>query len=172
VNGDRIGTLLVEIRETAEPATLRRVEELVERLLELYGSALARILAHTSERGAMSESLEAALVEDPLITALLVLHGLHPRGVTARIEAALDRVRHLLRSHAGGVVLVGIDDRGVVRVRLEGSCDRCASSQVTLRQLVQRAIEEAAPEIAGVEVEDARPATHPAPLSQLRRSGP
>jgi len=180
MNGERIEALLGEIRTTAEPQTRERVEELVERLLEVYGGGLARILALVSEEGAMTASLENALVADPLLSALLTLHGLHPHDATARIEAALDRVRPYLRSHAGGISLVGIDERRVVRVRLEGTCNGCTSSDATLRDLVRRAVEEAAPEMAGVEVVDAAPPTHPPPHApphapphvQIGRRGP
>ena len=167
MNSERIETLLAQIRGTAEPATLARVEELVERLLEVYGAGLGRILAVVAEKGAMSEALESALVADPLLSALLTLHGLHPRDVTARVEAALDAIRPQLGSHAGGVTLVRIDEQRVVHIRLEGTCDGCAASEATLRGLVQRAIEEAAPEVAGVVVDGAKPPTHPAPLSPL-----
>jgi Fe-S cluster biogenesis protein NfuA len=169
VNGERIETLLGQIRQTAEPATVSRVEELVERLLEVYGGGLARILALVAEAGAMTAPLEGALASDPAVSALLTLHGLHPHDARTRVEAALARVRPYLGTHAGGVTLVGIDERGVAHVRLEGTCDGCASSASTLNDLVRRAVEEAAPEIAGVEVDNARAPTHPAPLVQLGR---
>jgi Fe-S cluster biogenesis protein NfuA len=180
VSSERIESLLAQLRATADPPTLARVEELLECLLGVYGSGLARILALVSANGAMSDGLQRALVEDPLISALLTLHGLHPHDVTVRIEAALDRVRPTLGSHAGGVSLVGIDERRVVHVRLQGSCDGCASSEATLHLLVRQAIEEAAPEVAGVTVDSASgagapttnrtgSATHPTPLLQLGR---
>jgi Fe-S cluster biogenesis protein NfuA len=96
----------------------------------------------------------ARLATDHLVSALLVLHGLHPQGVAARVHEALDRVRPLLGAHGGGVTLLAVD--GVVaRVRLEGACGGCASSGVTLRALVERAIAEGAPEVTSVEVVEA-----------------
>jgi Fe-S cluster biogenesis protein NfuA len=169
VSQDRIEVLLGQLRDTAEPATLARVEELVERLLELYGQGLGRVLSLLADGGAMTESLKAALTADPLVSGLLTLHGLNPVDVTARVEAALERVRPLLGAHAGGVALVNVDDRRVVHLRLEGACDGCASSRATLEGLVRQAIEDAAPEVAGVEVEGMSPATHAAPLVQLGR---
>ena len=67
---------------------------------------------------------------------------------------ALDQVRPYLGSHAGGVELLGVDAAGVVHLRLEGSCDGCPSSVQTVKLAIERAIEEAAPEVAGVEVEN------------------
>jgi Fe-S cluster biogenesis protein NfuA len=56
--------------------------------------------------------------------------------------------------YSGGVELVGIDPEGVVHLRLEGSCDGCPSSTQTVKLAIERAIEEAAPEVTAVEVEN------------------
>jgi hypothetical protein len=57
----------------------------------------------------------AGLTADPLVESLLLLHGLHPLDVDARIQRALERVRPNLGSHAGGVRYLGVTD-GVARV--------------------------------------------------------
>jgi Fe-S cluster biogenesis protein NfuA len=97
------------------------------------------------------------LAADDLVSALLALHGLHPRSVEERVNRALDEVRPYLGSHAGGVTLVGVDGDGVVRLRLEGSCDGCPSSLQTVRTAVEGAVADAAPEVTGVEVEGVVP---------------
>jgi Fe-S cluster biogenesis protein NfuA len=93
-------------------------------------------------------------VEDELVASLLVLHDLHPKDTETRVVEALDQVRPYLGSHAGGVELLGIDQGGVVHLRLEGSCDGCPSSVQTVKLAIERAIEEAAPEVTAVEVEN------------------
>jgi Fe-S cluster biogenesis protein NfuA len=78
----------------------------------------------------------------------------------------------MLGAHAGGVQLVKIDERRIVHVRLDGACDGCASSRATVHGLVRQAIEDAAPEVAGVEVDEpVRTAGGPA-LVQLGRRAP
>jgi Fe-S cluster biogenesis protein NfuA len=94
---------------------------------------------------------------DGLVASLLLLHGLHPVDFGTRVRSALDSVRPLLRSHGGGVELLGVAD-GVVRLRLEGSCHGCPSSAQTLRDAIETALYEAAPDLAGLEVEGAAPA--------------
>ena len=94
----------------------------------------------------------ARLTEDPLVESLLLLHDLHPLDVDARIQRALDRVRPYLGSHAGGVQYLGVTD-GVARLRLEGSCNGCPSSTVTVQLAIQGAVQEAAPEVTEVVVE-------------------
>jgi Fe-S cluster biogenesis protein NfuA len=146
--GSRIEELLGQIRSAGDPATGEAAEEVVRLVVELYGAALARVV----ELG--GDGLLERLVADELVASLLILHGLHPKDTETRVVEALDRVRPYLGSHAGGVVLLGVDPEGVVRLRLEGSCDGCPSSTMTVKLAIERAIEEAAPEVTAVEVEN------------------
>jgi Fe-S cluster biogenesis protein NfuA/nitrite reductase/ring-hydroxylating ferredoxin subunit len=151
--GDRIEGLLQELGTVADPRIRPKAEELVRLLMELYGSALARILEIVDATGSTNEIFDR-LAADDLVASLLVLHGLHPLNVETRIARALDRVRPYLGSHGGDVKLLGVKE-GVVYLRLEGSCHGCPSSTVTMKLAIEKAIEEAAPEVARIEVEGA-----------------
>ena len=146
--GTRIEELLGRIRSAGDPGTAETAEEVVRLVVELYGAGLERTVELAGP-----EVLER-LVEDELVASLLVLHDLHPKDTETRVVEALDQVRPYLGSHAGGVELVGIDPEGVVHLRLEGSCDGCPSSVQTVKLAIERAIEEAAPEVTRVEVEN------------------
>jgi Fe-S cluster biogenesis protein NfuA len=85
---------------------------------------------------------------------------------TQAAHGELERVRPYLGSHAGGVEPLGIDPSGVVRLRLEGNCQGCPSSQVTATVAIERAILEDALKInevavEGVAAEPALPRIHP-----------
>ncbi len=182
--GDRIEGLLEEFRAGGDPVALARAEALVRTVVDVYGAGLARIVELAGTEGAESAdgaadgdggpdgaaarpALVDRMVGDGLVASLLVLHGLHPQDTLTRVQNALDKVRPYLGSHAGGVELLGVDDAGVVRLRLEGSCHGCPSSTLTVTMAIQGAIEEAAPEVAGVEVEGvAEPP--PSPLLQIQ----
>ena len=71
---------------------------------------------------------------------------------------ALDEVRPYLVAHGGGVELLGVDD-GVVHLRLEGACNGCPSSALTLKSAVEEAIMRAAPDVERIEAEGADVAT-------------
>lgn len=142
--GDRIEELLAGLQSSSDRAD---AEELVRLLVDMYGEGLGRMTE------ALPRDEVLRLAEDELVESLLLLHDLHPLDVTARIERALDRVRPYLGSHAGGVVFLGVDDVGVARLRLEGSCDGCASSTITVKTAIEGAIRDAAPELAGIEVD-------------------
>lgn len=154
--GDRIEQSLDELRATAEPRAYQRAEELLRLITDLYGAGLARILEIVgTDQGASRAALIDALADDELVGSLLLVHELHPRSLTQRVEEALASVRPLLERHAGGVGLVDIDpDAAAVRIRLLGSCDGCPSSAITLRSAVERAILDAAPEIVTIDVDE------------------
>ena len=146
----RIEALLGEIEAFEDPKARARTAEMVQTLLELYGEGLARIIENVADLG--SRELKDALLEDELISHLLLLHGLHPMDVQSRVLGALDEVRPYLESHGGNVQFLGIED-GVARVRLEGSCEGCPSSTMTLKLAIEEAVQKAAPELEGVEAE-------------------
>ena len=157
VAGDRIESLLQELGTVADPRIRAKAEELVRLLMELYGSGLARILEIVDDTGSTNEIFDR-LAADDLVASLLVLHGLHPLNVETRIARALDRVRPYLGSHGGDVKLLGVNE-GIVRLRLEGSCHGCPSSTITMKLAIEKAIEEAAPEVVRIEVEGSSPST-------------
>jgi Fe-S cluster biogenesis protein NfuA/nitrite reductase/ring-hydroxylating ferredoxin subunit len=156
--GDRINTLL-EASAAGGVVARERAEELVRLVADLYGAGLERLLTIVHETGRLDDEVLAALAADDLVASLLLVHDLHPYDVTTRVEQALEGVRPYLGSHGGDVELLEVSHAGVVRLRLLGSCDGCASSSVTLKLAVEGAIEAAAPEVVGIEVETPAPST-------------
>ena len=144
---ERIDVLLDEVQRRAEPEVTDKVEELVRAVLSLHGAGLEQLLAR------LDEPQVRTVLEDDLVAGLLLLHDLHPDDVATRIQGALDSVRPYLGSHAGGIDYLGIDDDGVVQLRLQGSCDGCPGSTATVRLTVENAVLDAAPEAVAVAVE-------------------
>ena len=164
--GERVEGLIGELRAQPDPRVAEVAEELVRTLVDLYGEGLAHVMnvaVASADDGNGGNRFVEKLVADPLVASLLLVHDLHPVDVDTRIQRALDDVRPYLGSHAGGVEYLGVDDEGVVHLKLEGSCHGCPSSTVTVRLAIEKAIEEAAPEtvrveVAGVVAEPAGPA--------------
>ena len=144
---ERIEVLLDDLAQGAPPAVMARVEELLQCVLGLYGAGLERVLE------TVGPDAVRRLADDELVGNLLVLGGLHPDDVDTRVQRALDQVRPYLGSHAGGVTLSGVDADGVVHLRLEGSCDGCPSSAMTVKSAIEDAILVAAPDVVAVEAE-------------------
>lgn len=149
---ERLDALLRELERLADPKARDEMREVVQAILDLHGSGLERVLGHLADAGTAGASVLDALARDEVVGGLLLLHGLHPQGLEARVLLALDQVRPRLRSHGGGVELLGTED-GIIRLRLTGNCHGCPSSAATMRQTVEEAILGLAPDAIAIEVE-------------------
>jgi Fe-S cluster biogenesis protein NfuA len=145
VHTERVEKLVTRL-DSCKDAELRAVAlELVQCVMELHGAALDRMLGSISQTSAGEAALDVAL-QDDLVSSVLLLHGLHPDTIETRVLRALGKVRPYLHSHGGDVELLSVAD-GVVRLKLIGSCGSCPSSSVTLKNAVEEALYEAAPDI-------------------------
>ena len=144
--GERIERLLADLRARAGPEAADVAEELVTCLVQLYGAGLATIMQVVSE----DQRLQALLISDPLVESLLLVHDLHPLDTTARVRRALGRL-------GPGAELAGIDEDGIVEVKLGGGCGSTLAA-------AEQAIAAAAPETTGV-----RQAPRDPPLLQIGR---
>jgi Fe-S cluster biogenesis protein NfuA/nitrite reductase/ring-hydroxylating ferredoxin subunit len=151
--GARIEAVLDGLASRGDPAVTEKAEELVSLLVELYGGGLERILQTIAEDGEAGEAMLRRLAKDELVEALLIVHGLHPVDVDERIHEALESVRPYMGSHSGGVENLGVDEDGMLHLRLEGNCEGCPSSRVTVQSAIEDAVRKAAPEIAGIDVQ-------------------
>lgn len=156
--GDRVEAILESIKG-ANPATARtKAEELVRTIVQFYGAGLSRVLEIVDEStGDRSPEIFERLAADKFVSALLLLHDLHPHTLEERVHNALESVRPYLKSHEGGVAITDIRD-GVVYLRMEGSCNGCSASAETVRTAIENAVKEAAPEITEVRAEGIREA--------------
>ncbi|NLD11563.1 MAG: NifU family protein [Clostridiales bacterium] len=71
-----------------------------------------------------------------------------------KINAALEDVKQVLRRDGGDIELVGITDDNIVQVRLQGHCAGCPGARMTLKGIVEQILQEAVPEVKGVEAVD------------------
>jgi Fe-S cluster biogenesis protein NfuA len=67
-----------------------------------------------------------------------------------KVQAAIEKIRPMLKADGGDVELVDIKD-GVVQVRLQGACSGCPMSQMTLKNGIERIIKQEVPEVKSVE---------------------
>jgi hypothetical protein len=138
------------MRETPDvDATVQQIEALLERLppeaeemirllMNLYGTALERILDVL--RQAPADPLQG-LAEDKLIASLLLVHNLHPIDAETRVRRVLERLPH--------TELIRIED-GVAHIRVQSNGIRWAPEQ--MENTIQRLVADAAPELAGIEI--------------------
>jgi Fe-S cluster biogenesis protein NfuA/nitrite reductase/ring-hydroxylating ferredoxin subunit len=138
--------------ESASGAAIRDVaDELISAVVQMYGAGLERIMETLLDAGDEGRRIAAALPEDELVGTLLLIHDLHPTPLADRVHGALDSVRPYMQSHGGNVELLSLE-HGVARIHLQGSCSDCSASAVTLELAIKQALEEAAPDLEGLEV--------------------
>ena len=151
----RMEELIHALDETADSPICRKARELVQIVLKMHADALEHVLDSIHDNALSGQQLIDRLAEDPLISNLLVLHGLHPLDLETRVRHALESVKPRLGLHGGDVDLIGVTPDGVVKLRLEGNCHGCPSSRITLKSSIEEAIYAAAPDITALEVEGA-----------------
>jgi hypothetical protein len=159
----RIDTLLQQVSTGVDADTRDRVEELVRALMELYGAGLERIAAIAGEADG---SVLARLSADELVSSLLILHGLHPRSLEARVGAAVERLRRAVGTSLRLDVVTASEDE--VAVAIGGRDLGCATASVV--ESIERAIRDAAPEVRRVDVRTDLAAEPP--LLQIMRAAP
>jgi Fe-S cluster biogenesis protein NfuA len=168
----RIGALVQQIESIADPAIRAATKNLVQSLMDLHGAALEKTLDIASESGEAGMAIIERLGRDPLVSNLLVLYGLHPEDIEARVARAVDRVRPQLRKQGCEVELVGVDE-GVIRLQVETGPHTCGSTARTLQATIEEAMYDAAPDLISLVIEgfEEKPASGFVALDKLMAGG-
>jgi Fe-S cluster biogenesis protein NfuA len=148
---EQLDRLVQRVNDISDGDARATAFELLQSAMDLHGAVVSRIVEVLSETEAGRTSL-TKLGNDPLITGLLVLYGVHPVSMEERIARAIEKVRPQLQKHGGGVDLLGIND-GVVRVSIQSTGNGCHSSPDSLKESVQQAVLEAAPDVVEIVAE-------------------
>jgi Fe-S cluster biogenesis protein NfuA len=151
----KLESLLSAIDDRADPATKAQVREIVQSLMDFHGAAIGKIVEAMATDAGEGPAILERLADDELVSSALLLYGLHPLDLHTRVNRALEKVRPYLKSHGGNVDLISINDDGVVRLRMQGSCHGCPSSAITIKTAIETAIYEAAPDVVGLQVDGA-----------------
>jgi Fe-S cluster biogenesis protein NfuA len=147
-----IERLVARVRGITDPDARRAALDLLQSVMGLHASAIDRIMEIASESGDSGWAIIDELGRDPLVSSLLILHGLHPLDLEARVAQALEQVRPTLLSHGGNVELLGVSGNAV-RLKLTGACNGCPSSSLTLKTAIEKSIYSAAPDVTSIECE-------------------
>jgi Fe-S cluster biogenesis protein NfuA/nitrite reductase/ring-hydroxylating ferredoxin subunit len=149
-----------------EPTARAVAEELKSAIEAIHRAGLVTMVRRMRADDAAREAL-FDLVDDPTVHLLLSLHGIVRPDPVTHANQVLAQVRPQLHSHGGDVNLVRVED-GTAYVRLEGACNGCSMSSVTLRNLVEESLVQGVPSITAVEVLPNEPTPTLIPLEALR----
>ena len=112
VKVQRIGELVGELENIADPEARASAKALVQLLLDLHGAGLERVMEIVAKNGESGQRTIDDLGRDPLVSSLLVLYGLHPLDVESRVAQAVEQVRPQVRKGGGELDLLGIESWG------------------------------------------------------------
>jgi Fe-S cluster biogenesis protein NfuA/nitrite reductase/ring-hydroxylating ferredoxin subunit len=149
---ERVQELTERIEAIEDFGTRMLAEELASSIVQLYGEGIDRIFAALDRDGLSAAQARDLLVNDGVVASLMLIHGIYPVPLQERVVQALDSVRPYMESHGGDVELVGVED-GIARLRLSGHCKGCAASASTLELAIEKALEDFAPDLLGLDVE-------------------
>jgi len=146
----RIDDLVRSLETCPDVAAREGARELVRTVLDLHAAGLTKLLELASQAGDAGCDLVKSFARDPLVSSLLLLHGLHPVRVERRVADAIENVRARLRPRGNEVELLAVTEE-MIRVRLRGN----PSSGPALRVAVEEALAQAAADVPNLEVEEA-----------------
>jgi Fe-S cluster biogenesis protein NfuA/nitrite reductase/ring-hydroxylating ferredoxin subunit len=157
---ERVQSLTERVDELPDPQARELAQELLASVIAMYGDGLGRIMEVIAGSRDAGATIIDQLSQDGAVASLLLIHDLYPVSLEERVLEALDTVRPYMESHGGNVELVELRD-GVARLALQGSCNGCAASRATLETAIEQALEEHAPDLAGLEVSGVTEAAAP-----------
>jgi Fe-S cluster biogenesis protein NfuA len=145
---ERVEKLAARLESAGDPEIRATALDLVQSVVELHAAALQRLVDSLMRTPEGEQALTEALQND-LISSMLLLHNLHPDDIETRVLRGIQKVRPYLKSHGGDVEFAGVRD-GIVHLRLHGTCGSCPSSSITLKNAVEDALFEVAPDIVEI----------------------
>ncbi len=143
----RIEELVAGLNGVTDPLARQHARTLMETVLDLHGLALARMTALAAQADI---DLAGRFAADTTVSAVLLMHGLHPVPLEERVREALDEVRSQLRPRGARIGPVDVA-AGMVRLTVEvgglGSGTRAA-----LREEIEAALLAVAPDLEAIQV--------------------
>lgn len=143
---EHISQLVERVNEIADVDARTTALELLQSVMDLHGAGLSRAVEVLADSGESGRNSLAKLSADPLLCGLMVLYGIHPVPLKERVSRAVEELAPQLRKRSATAELVAVDDV-VVRVKATTGGSGCGASADEVKQMVEQAILEAAPEV-------------------------
>lgn len=147
---EQLNALVEELENYPDRAVREKTLDLVQMILALHGEVLHRILKTLDSLPQREQTLEQ-IISDDVVRAVLIIHGLAPDDLPARVAAALENLRPFLITQGCDVKLLAVDN-GRAQIRLMRS-GQGAPPISALKSEIEKALAEAAPDLLGIEIE-------------------
>lgn len=162
-HSEQLERLVQRAKDLRDPEARSTALELLQSVMDLHGAVFTRMMEILLKAGEPEGAMIEALAADPVVSGMLVLYGLHPHDLERRVMKALDESGRHVHSRGGELTLVELRDSHL-RLKLD-----TGKHGEVLRQAVEKAIIEAAPDLNQLTIE-IEPAIHSGfvPLSAIR----
>ena len=143
MNTGRLEQLVEKVRSIEDEAARDAALQLVQAVMDLHGAGLDRmmdLIAASESQGLLFDEF----AKDTAVSAILLLHNLHPLELETRVRRAVEHPSLALRG--GEVRILSVKD-GLVRARVSGG--------PAFEARVRDAILEAAPDAGDIVIESA-----------------
>lgn len=147
----RIEELIAALEALDDPPARASAQELLQVVLDLHTNGLARLMEIVSSAGALDNAMIEAFERDAGVSAMLLLHGLHPQALPTRVARAVEKLRPLLGVQGVRIELLDAAEEAV-RVKVSGRLEGPHNSVGELQQVIEHALFEAAPEAIRVDI--------------------
>jgi Fe-S cluster biogenesis protein NfuA len=144
-----VEALVATLERCSDPATREAAREIVRSLLDLHAKGLEQMLELADAAGESGQTLIERFGRNPIVSNLLLLHGLHPEPAEKRAGDTLAKIRPRLHALGGDAELISCDAEAV-RVRLRGD----SSAADDLRSIVEESLTDSAPDIPSILFEE------------------
>ncbi len=148
----RIGELIATLEALPDPEARACAKELVQGVLQLHAAGLDRLLTILIDSGEPGRTAVEMMARDESVSALLLLHDLHPHDVAGRVQQAVNKLHAQFGAQGIRIELLDASEASV-RVRLAGRWKGKTFSAASLTDEIEQAIFELAPDVAAVEIE-------------------
>ena len=162
---EHIAELADSLANHPDPKVAEKVLELLDWVDAVHRDGLGRMIEMIRAwRGEIFlESLARDEITGTMLNAYDLGEGLDLEAEEERdkaIETAMAEIRPLVESHGGAIEIVSVVD-GVVSVKMNGTCDGCASSSATLTYGLEAALKTHWPSFRRLEEVDAAAEVNP-----------
>ncbi len=162
----RVEGLLDELSRQPDARLGQLTRDVLATVLELHQRGLERVLTIA----AGDSQVQSELASDARVSAMLLLHGLHPVGLEQRVARAVETLSARFRSK---VERASVESRAPAQivVRLIPASHACSSTRANLKKEWEAALLAAAPDAETISLELAAPAPALVTL-RLRKTAP
>lgn len=148
----RIEELIDALEALDDPRAREQTQELLRVILELHLAGLTRLMEIMRGTGDQGRAIVEAAAQDRQVSPMLLLHGLHPKDMTLRVQQAVEDMDPLLRAHGIRIQIVEITG-DALQLRLSGHWTGQKLQVNALARDIEEAILDKAPELTKVMIQ-------------------